>query len=197
MPNFDGLNEMRIHYTVDVGGVELPHQQTFDVKLSEVYPPGTPWAEIEVSNQVGGSTPAQTFINAYLVLVGELYNTAVNFVSVELWSIPEGTFDATFISSNSIGDPGASVAPSVAAQQCIFTFRTLAGGIMKLYFMETVISSQLKLSYPTDTASIDAIFAFVIASEQPFVGRDNTRPIAPLNFSPGQNEAVWRRRFRP
>lgn len=195
--NYDGQYEVRLNYTTVVATVPMDHTMTFDIKLDYEPEPGTPFSEILVSDWNETSSPLDALIDALLAELLPLYNLTTDFTSAELWKIPEGTYDATFLSVYGIGTPGESSTNTSAAHQLTFTWRSTAGGIMKLVLIESISTEQGKYAYPTGSSTWNDVFAFVGSATRPFMARDNTRPFAPLRVSGGQNEAVWRRRYRP
>ena len=197
MPNFDGMHEVRLHYTTTVGTVVLPHTMTFDVRLEENYEPGTPVSDMVVVNWNGSADGLEAFLLVHIALIEAFFHTSTDFLYYDLWRYPEDGEDAIFIAVIPVSLAGTSSSPTVSAQQTILTWRTLGGGIMKLYLMETIFTAQTKQSYPTGNAGVDDVFEAVSLISNPYQGRDDTRPIAPLNFSLGQSEALWRKRNRP
>lgn len=197
MPNFDGQYEVRLNYTTVYATVPLDHIMTFDVKLDAEPEPGTPFDEVLVSDWNEASSPLDELITSLVGSLGVLFHTSSDFTTAELWKIPEGTFDATFLGAMSVATAGLSSSPTVPAGQVTLTWRSIAGGIMKMVILEGINTEQGRYAYPTPASNWNALFDYISNIGQPFMARDNTRPFAPLRASGGQNEAVWRKRFRP
>lgn len=197
MPNYDGLMEVRMFYTSQPAGFqEITHRHTFDVNVESIPEPGVPFDEIIVTRASGATTDLETVINEYVALLLPLFANTQTITLAELWYIPEGTTNAQFISAMPIAEVGTSGNDENPAYQGTLTFRSVGGGVMRLQYMELPLASNLREPYPTGNAVLNNIFAYVIGLQSPFLARDNTRPFAAMNYSGGQNEALWRKRYR-
>jgi hypothetical protein len=76
------------------------------------------------------------------------------------------------------------------------TLRSQAGGIMRVQFMEPSTGGNTKDPYPFASTPGQALAVYLAGLTNPFVARDNSYPIAPVNFSQTQNEKLYRKRFR-
>jgi hypothetical protein len=115
----------------------------------------------------------------------------------EIWKYDVGTFDASFITSVPMAFAGLRTAAPVNSSQMIMTFRTTAGGIAKLSFMESPNGGNLPDAPPFAETSLDDIADAFISGDFPWVGRDGGFPFVTLRLFPGQNEALFKLRFRP
>lgn len=115
-----------------------------------------------------------------------------------LWKYNGTNLDKTFISGGTLTTPdGSSVGAVVLASQAIFTFRSGAGNIGKLVVNDTPIT--LNTRGPLGTSSIGvtaAIKTYLLSANCIVMARDRSFPVAGLNESFGQNEKLWRRRYR-
>lgn len=196
MPNFDGVYELRFKYDVTIGTQLVSHVLTQDVNLVEPVLPGTPFNEIETQGHNGTTSTLDTEVEGFIDAIAPQMSNATDFTTVELWKYPPEGFDAVFYGVYASGVSGTNVNPAQAAHYDIFTFRTLGGGIMRLTLLESTNSANNVQSFPTASTVANALFNYITNLSRPWVGRDNFRPLAALKWSQGQNEAIWRRRFR-
>lgn len=196
--NFPGPYELRFTYETDVSGITLNHTQR--VSLDLVAPPsaGDAFNNINAITRGGSAQPdLAAACEAWLALIAERFAVGVVFGIIELWKYAPLTFDATFISSyNPTLVAGVATGSVVVTQQETYTFRTVEGGVMRLQLMESVFASNDKNAYPTGVAVVDAIFDFVKSDVNWVLARDTSYPFAALNHLGGQNEKLFRLRFR-
>lgn len=196
--NFPGPYELRIFYTVAVsGGLTLTHSQRLNVALTADPDPGTAFGLITV-NRGGASTDTlETVLNEWIALVRTIYNTSnTSFTLAELWKYEAQSFEASFVSAQDISLGGSAAGGNVVTGQAIFTFRSAEGGVLKVNFMESILASGNKLQYAALSADGKAIVDYIIAVDGPFLARDTSQPFAFIATYPGQNEALFKKRFR-
>jgi len=198
MPNFDGLYELRFKYEVVVGSVVLSHVHTIDVNLDDANPsPGELFTAIQPTFTGANLGMLDDVVEAYLDAITTFWTDDMTVNTVELWKIPEGTFTGQFISAYTpTNNVGTNVGSTVVAGQMTMTLRSFGGGIMRLQFMETAYNDPRRLAYPTGVAGVDAVFADLVDDSTAFLARDNTPPLAPIALLGGQNEKIFRKRYR-
>lgn len=197
--NFPGPYELRFSYdTTPVGQVQLNHTARLNVDLVTDPPPGTAFALINAKTRGGVATPdLATVVEAWLALWVEIMHTSSNFGLVELWKYTPLTFQADFVSSYSpIIVAGLHTLSPGVCQQDILTFRTTEGGILRLNSMEARNRDFDRIKFPTGIGNVDAIFNFVVSDPNWILGRDTSYPFGGLNYLIGQNEKLFRIRFR-
>lgn len=197
--NFPGPYELRVEYTTKIGGTPLIHTQRLNVDLTAVPTPGDDFTNINLKTRGGILTPdLATGVENWLGLIDARFNISTDFGIVELWAYVPLTFDATFISAYSptiVAGTDAVNSTIVAAQE-VYTFRTVEGGVMRLTWIETTSLPTQPESFPTGTASINAIEQFIIGASNWVLARDTSYPFASMRFLGGQNEKTFRQRFR-
>lgn len=198
MPNYDGVYELRLFYsTTPSGEEEMSHRLTFDVKPDAAPSPGADIAAIECETKGGSLELLGTwFLDDFLPLLLACYPATANFFLLEMWNIPEGTFDGTFIGSLELTEVGTNGTGSQIAQQTTFTFRSIAGGVARLQLMESSFSGNLKQTPPFATTTANNLTQFLNGNSSIMIARDNSFLNARLRQSDGQNEKLWRKRFR-
>lgn len=197
--NFDGVWETRIFYNSGTSATnQLPHVCKFDVNVDGTPDAGTHPASIDLLLPTLATVDFETYVGTTFVdLMRACFDTFTDFIRAELWKIPEGTFDATFITALELGVIGTLGATNQLSQQTTFTFRSLGGGTGRIQLMESGFGGSAKQSPPYASAQANALTNHVISDTCPILARDNTRFIARIHQSDGQNEILWRKRNRP
>ena len=203
--NFPGPYELRIFYTspdITPGG-SLEHEQRLNIDIDTPPSPGAEFSSMDVVSPGSISLPTlDEVVEDYLTVLAGLHDDETTFERVELWHYPvEQSFESNFVSTyQPTVDTGTSTFPAVAASQQILTFRTTEGGIMKVSVMEGVVGPGRRTTYAAAITEVKALFDFVLSGgsgyEAVFLGRDTSYPFAPIAFFPGQNEALFKRRYR-
>lgn len=197
MPNFDGVYEVRIIYdTTPTGFPLLEHTLTFDVEPTAPPEVGEEFSAINIVPRSAAPLPLSDAVDDFVAGMIGIYPSSATIIRAELWRIPEGTLAGTFVSTYPIDEPGVNVTASQVAQQSTFTFRAIGGGNGRLQFMESSISGNGSTSYPYPAASQNAIADLVTATTGFILARDNTHMFANIHLSNGQNERLWRKRYR-
>jgi len=196
MPAFDGIWEVRVNYQGLVGTQTLPHVLTFDVQLAASPDPGTEFADIPTLNHDLSEGTLKAVMDDFMDKILDFFPDEITFLTAELWKYPEGEYDGVFYGVYALSLDGLHTGTMNVAGYSILTWRSIAGGIMKIYLLETAVAGNGVTAYPTGNTLYDLLFTHFTRVDKPFVARDNSRPIAPLKLSQGQNEALWRRRYR-
>jgi hypothetical protein len=134
--------------------------------------------------------------------VRAFYRVADQIVSVTLWRYLPNSFQKIFITQAGVDSPNGAInlanPPTALANQQTFTFRSAAGGIAKLVLLETTIGGNSTIPFPVPNApAINNLANWAVSADSHIVARDNGFLIVPLRLSQGENEAVWRKRYRP
>lgn len=196
--NFPGPYEVRLVYSTTPAGFPiLIHEQRLNCQIDSAPVPGETFDNITVLTRSGANIALDVAVDDWLVLIKPMFGTTTEFVLAELWKYAPDSFDATFISSYEILELGTGVGATQVAGQVIQTFRTINGGIMRLSFMESSIASGVSQTPPFTPAVFNTIADFVTSASNWIYARDNSYPIARFKVNPGQNEALFKRRFRP
>lgn len=197
MPNFDGQYEVTIVYdTTPSDFTLLEHTLTFDVLPNAEIEAGIPFADIRIFNRVNTLVFLDASVDAFVAGMLGIYPASTTIIRAELNYIPEGTFAKTFISTYPIDEVGTAAGDEQVASQATYTFRSIGGGSGRLQFMESSITGNSKTSYPYASAAQNAIPDLVTSDDNFIIARDNTYMFANLHLSVGQNERLWRKRFR-
>jgi len=197
--NFPGPYEVRLYYSSNysVGGI-IQHSQRLNVIIDPEPDPGDLFSTISAIRRDGSPFALDGEVDDWVAAMQPFYPNAAgnSFDYAELWKYEPESFDASFVSTYPIALAGTSASVVNQTGQAIVTFRTLGGGVMKLSFMESVVGVGVRDTLPFANAALDALADSVVAGTFPWVGRDGTYPFACIALFPGNNEAVFKKRFR-
>jgi hypothetical protein len=197
--NFPGPYELRIIYTCNAtpGGI-LTHQHRLNVDVDGTPDVGEDFANIDIVTRADGNHILSVVVENYVALLAPFFNsTATTFTIAELWKYEAGTFNADYVSTYEIDEPGTSASSLQKASEAIFTFRTLEGGIMKLVLLDGVFAPDVPKVYADMGSDAQDLVDYVVdAVSARFLGRDTSYPAVFLRLFNGQNENVFKRRYR-
>lgn len=177
----------------------LSHTAAFNVNLTSDPTPGTPFASIGVFDNQDDQVALSDRIDAFTTLYANFFTDETQFVSWTLWknvlNSYERTYRASHVPNEAVGlNTGG---PNVPAGQLVHSYRSAGGNIAKMMFLEGISTGNTQEALPTTGMSIHADMAnWVLGDDGIFIARDDTRLVAPLRLSRGQNERVFRKRFR-
>lgn len=191
--NFPGPYGVEIEYIVD--GVTHNHEVNCSVQGSPAA--GVDMTTLTVDTKDGVGANLAINVSDYVDEMRKNYNVAVQFSQYTLWKYDALSTARNFISSEALGVLGTNVSPTVPAQQMTQTYRTAEGGIMRIVLLEHVYDSQGQSALATNTQDgIQTMKNIIVADSNWILARDTSYPIAPLGLSFGENERVWRKRYR-
>lgn len=198
MPNFDGIWELRTWYrTTPTGMTTMEHRMSMDVAVNGDPPVGTEFNVINLDTKDSDTRTLQNWVEALGTVLAPLFDDTANIFLYELWKIPEGTTDATFISALAADIDGTNaIDPAQPAHQSTLTFRTYAGGTARIQLMETADARNGRFSVGS-YAPMGDLSNLISQDGSPVKGRDNAFIFWPLADNEGQNEKLWRKRYRP
>jgi hypothetical protein len=194
--NFPGPYELRIFYT---GGSSptLTHSQRLNFDFTSAVNPGDNAFSANVVCRDGTPRTLQTVIDNYLGDVLDIVHTTNEVSIIEVWKYPVfGSFEAIFIAADAPAEAGLATGSSTLAGQHTITFRTFGGGVFKWTWLESVKGGAVQDNAPFADTDLNNIRLFFESATHCFVGRDGHFPLVGLRMSPGQNEAVFKKRFR-
>lgn len=191
--HYPGPYEVRIPYTTD----GLPHEWKGNCIVAGAAPdPGADPDDITMVTR-GGSADLQTAVDGFWAVYRNLFAAATLAGTFELWRYPTPGGNAVFVTSGNLTTPNGVAGTYQPAQQVTLTFRTALGHIMRIVAIESSVVGNTREPLPTvGTGGPQTTAAYVLSANGWLIGRDDAFPIAPLNMSFGQNEAVFEKRFR-
>lgn len=157
---------------------------------------GTPPASIDINLRGGATDDLQGVADTVWSYFRLLYASSVSAVSFTLWRWATNTAK-DFISAGTPLLPAGSTGTITQSWQTTLSFRSGAGGIAKLVFIESnQAGNQRSPLIPNAAGSpTQRIAAFAISSGSPFQALDNAFLVAALRDSRGENEAIRNRRL--
>jgi hypothetical protein len=160
---------------------------------------GQDFATINLAGKNGSPVPADTWVGNLVSAIDEYFDSGVtNFIGATLWRYEIVDNTRTFISEMTLGLPGDSAVSYRPAGQIVFTWRSSNGGILKYNLMETTAVSNAVLPLGSIASGPAAeLRDLFLGPGSCVLARDGGYPIAALRHSGGENEAIWRKRFRP
>lgn len=194
--NYPGPYE--IEYNVLVSSI--PHLIRVNCVATPAPTPGSALNTITLQTRSGTPANAQTCVDGLWNLIRAAYNTGVTCQGVTLWRYPvAGSFVKTFVSAGAVTTPaGAAPGATTLAHQATLSFRTANGGIMKLTLLETAFTALTRQVLVANAAGAteQKIAAYLISGSGWAIARDDSFPITPLYGVFGQNEAIFKARYR-
>lgn len=200
--NFPGPGECRIFYSATIAdGGTLMHTQrlNFIPGPGEGLEAGQPFNTINVQLREGLPVSLKACVDGWVAAMQPLFDVTGNtFAYAECWAYTPGTFDARFVSAYNIGLNGTNSSPGapIAAAQQIYTFRTEEGGILKINLLENKIGTGFPQTYTQLGPSSKTLVDYVLSGNNWIVARDTSYPFAFKNLFPGQNEKLFKKRYR-
>lgn len=180
-----------LHYTCQFGTELRPHKMTIPIEPGGA---ATPGIEPSVVNNSDDPVPLSTAVDNFLVGVLDVYSNQTQFTHAEYWSKPTPTSDPlyiyTYAMTGKIGTGGANI----SAGQATMSFRTNAGGIAKVTFMESNIPTTLVDQAPFASLDHQDIADFLVGDDGWHRGRDGGLLITSLKLV-GKLNDVLRRRY--
>jgi len=166
----------------------------------KVNPVGTPdigedLTALMLHNRASGTMNFNDLITAIAELMQPLYSGAVDIQRAELWRRTEDGSGRDYLSQVGINLEGTGASPNLASQ-IIFTFRTQGGHIAKFYLMETNVTSNQILREPFPAGALADLASYLAAPDSAIYAGDETYVWATLGIACGQNEKLFRSRFR-
>lgn len=192
--NFPGPYEVEIEYVV--GDLRHIHRVSCDVVSAPA--PGTDPTLIELQTKGGTPKTLDAAIDEYIPLVQPFFSASdASFVGYNFWKYEPQTFDRSFITTAQIGLNGTNPSPYVKAGQGTYTFRSSEGGRMRLTWLEHSLEGFFVTEFADLGADASAYMSYVLSSGGWILARDTSYPIVGLRQLRGQNEVIFRKRFRP
>ncbi len=193
MPNFPGPNI--ITFVGSDSGINHTYSLSCDVDGDPT--PGTDESTIDLVQRDGLLVNVESALTALLDLYKPRFATTYSFGDAILWKAVPDSFEKTFITTLSSAVSGTGATPTVPAHQTIYTFRTQEGNHMKITHLEDIADDNFQRSYSELGPSEKALADFIISPSNWVMAYDTSYPIGFIRGNFGQNEAIWRKRFRP
>jgi len=164
------------------------HTMTFGVLPDGVPTPGT---DANILAKDGTPVAFSSAVATLANLLKAFYPTTAVLDIAELWYKPDDEASNVFIFATNIGLVGTSGGTSVVAGESVLTFRTAHVGGLKLYFLETADSLDIRVPAPfVGSAQVAALADYLTSDAGWIVGRNNDYPIIALNYTTKENDVL-------
>lgn len=195
--NFPGPYEVRVFYDTIVNTITLTHSLRLSFVVDPPEPePGDLWSTIFMLRRGGTNVALDVEMDDLAAHLKALFHTSSELLYAELWKYEDQSFDASFVSAYGLSIAGTSGTATVTAGQSIYSFRTLEGGSMRLNLMESIVAAGGVKGYSDLSGAEQALVNHIQSATTPWVGRDTSYPFVFTRAFPGQNEALFKKRFR-
>lgn len=197
--NFPGPYEVEFPYNVPLSGVSVGHVLRVNCAAVGTPAPGTPASSVNLQTIAGTPATLQACADGLWDRIRIFLNTTATSLPFILWKYTPGTFAKTFITSGTLTNPnGSSSNPNLAAHYLKMTFRSASGGIMGVMVSEDAQGGDTQIPLAANPAGngYEQFAAYVISSAGWMLARDDSFPLVPYRLSFGENEAIWKKRFR-
>lgn len=153
----------------------------------------TPGVEPQFTINNDGSLDMEDAVGAFVEAIDHLFHTGTSFGEATFWSQPTPDDDPLWIYSYTEGAAGASGTANVALSECVMSFRTNLGGLLKLYLMEGWVPVNTR-DVPPWAAGFLSVFTYMSGSTGWVRGRDNGKVVGYINVTAKTNDAL-RKKF--
>jgi len=155
--------------------------------------PGAGWAVGLQPNLVqknGVDVGFDAAVDAFAALLRPMFANTTEIVKAEAWFYPTNSPDPIWVYTRAIGLVGTNAGANTSAGQMVISYRTLLGGIMKLYLLEGVWAINVRNSWPFGASAATNIANFMIGNTSWIYGRDNAGLIVPIWLTTKTNDAI-------
>lgn len=170
----------KIHYTSN------GHTHVMTVPVKPVNVGGVWFFQDKQGNTTAQLSAAAT---AYVTLIKPFMNTGSTFVDVEFWSMATPTSDPIFQETVVLGIAGTSASATIAREQFSGAFRTVGGGLWRLYLMEAIVQID-QVTNPPYNATYATLVNGLIGGQSYVAGRDGTFLSSCVRFVAKENDAL-------
>lgn len=180
---------VRIFYT----SASTPHVQTLQIQ-----PDGPLLVGIEPTFATKGGTGlnAGIAVNAYLNIIKAQFKTTDVFTGYEVYSQPTPTSDPLFIWADDLIIAGTLTGASIQNSQAVFTYGTVAGGLLKLYFMEGVFAIDQRVANRSSAPGIvGTITTYILGATNWIKGRDDAFPARGIFYTTKINDTLRKKQL--
>lgn len=178
---------IRVQYGVTISSVLRLHQ--FDVGI---WPVAWNGSGTLLKRRPDGSATVlwTTAINALIGVLDDVMPNTASFIVTSLFRQDNASSEPLHIADNANVSPGLVAQSPLPYQQLIWSFRTGAGGIMKLSIYETHLAVNTRQNYASMGATYKAVADLVTASDTWVYARDNSFPTTSLFLTTKTNDEL-------
>lgn len=187
-------------FTIDYVFDSISHEFAANCDVNGPASTGDNPDDVIMRNKGSGGIPLSQAADDIWTVLAAFFNGTTLASTYSLWKMNTDNDDRLFISGGILSSPDGSniSSPNRPASEAIWTFRTGAGNVMKTNLLEGVWPENSQIPMASDTTpGVLALRTYMLSADCIVTARDRSFAVAPMNSSYGQNEKIWRRRFRP
>lgn len=170
-----------------------PHVQTLPVDYDASTP--TPGNDPILVQADGGTMTGSAAVAAWVAVFKTLFAATATFTGFEFYEKTPGN-DPTFVFGDDLNIVGTNGGAVVPMEQVVYSFRTGAGGVLKIYGMEASVAVNVRLPLRVSSAAPHgAIATYLLSGDNFIVGRDNAFPISGIYVTSKLNDALRKRQL--
>lgn len=143
----------------------------------------------------GASISLSAAMTELLAVVRPFFHTSVDFLAADAWFTPTGGTDPIWVYTHPLGVQGTSSTVATFMSQVVMSFRTLIGGIAKIYMMEASVTINNRVSYPFGAGSSTNLATYMTGSTSIWRGRDDSVLVVPMWQTTKTNDAIRKKRL--
>lgn len=198
--NLPGPYSVDFVYATGISGLTINHHLELSCAVIGTPAVGATPGSIAVQTKSGASLALLTAVNdVWGIFRQGLASAGVVCQGWTLWRYVPGTLARDFITAGVVTTPlGASGVAPVPAAQTKCTLRSANGGILQVNMLESSVSGVSSSPLvPAGTGAWQVVMAqYLLSASGWVIARDDSYPVAALNVSFGQNEALFNKRYR-
>lgn len=196
--NWPGPFSVEFSLTTTIGSIAVQHSHEVNCYVVGDPVPGTLVDDLSVVTRSGSSAGLIFSVQNYWMFYRQMLSSATVCDSYTVWRYLPNSEDKTFIATSDVDNPTGNGGAATPAHQIKMTFRTALGNIMQLMVMESHFGGDYlqPLIASGSGSAPQQLAAYVLSSSGWLVARDDAFPVAALRIGAGQNEVLYRKRFR-
>lgn len=207
----DATYAINIEYVVAITGQSMRHNHRFRVAPADASAEiaiGTPASAVVLkagnSQASTGNVQLDIGLGDYLAAMLPMYEQSMSVTSASLIKYPYGlSGSGIYVTPIDLSDPqanyptrGTSGTGTAVAYALTATFFDGRGKVSKLTLLETILRSEAQTGVESAPAPVKTWVNYVTGDTSIVRGVDGSDMLAVKLISQGQNEAVWRKRYR-
>jgi len=192
--NFPGPQQLEIQYTTDT----ITHRMNLNLSTRLTYPPGTDFSDVDVTCRDSSFQVLDTLVDEYVALLKPLFTGDTTIDRATLYNVEPESFVRTWVGEYAVGEVGTHAGVYTPASEFIITFRTVEGGVLRFQMEEIIVTFYGRYSAASMTpGEADANMRdYYLAADSWILARDTSYPISAIYALYGQNERIFRIRYR-
>lgn len=173
----------------------LTHKQRLNCDVTTTPTVGDPLTSVNLKTKAGTPVIAATAIQAWVDIIKTGFANTTTFTVANLWKYVPNSFEKSFVGTMDLNTVGTFAGANTFASQRTITYRTQVGGRFRVTFLEGGFAQPQQVAVPS-TGAISVIDVFLRGTSNWVIGRDGFYPAASIWLLDGQNEALFRKRYR-